>query len=76
PVVCSDACGAVPLFVTPGNNGYVFEAGDVGSLERNMLKVINSTDDDLRAMSARSHEHGQRISPELAAASFMSILEK
>jgi len=76
PIICSDACGAAPLFVVPGDNGYLFQAGDVGSLERSMLKVINSSDEDLRAMSTRSHEYGQRITPELTAASFMSILEK
>jgi glycosyltransferase involved in cell wall biosynthesis len=75
PIVCSDACGAAPLFVVPGDNGYVFQSEDVGSLERSLLKVINSSDEILRRMSARSHEYGQRITPELTAASFMSILE-
>lgn len=76
PIICSDACGAAPLFVVAGDNGYVCQAGDVESLERSMMNVIKSSDDDLRAMSTRSHEYGQRITPEMTAASFMSILVK
>jgi glycosyltransferase involved in cell wall biosynthesis len=76
PIICSDACGAAPLFVVPGANGYTFPAGNVAGLERQMLKMIEATDEELGAMSGRSHEYGQRITPELTAASFMSMLEK
>jgi glycosyltransferase involved in cell wall biosynthesis len=75
PIVCSDACGAAPLFVVPGYNGYICEGADVESLARSMLKIVRSSDDELAMMAARSHECGQRITPELTAASFMSILQ-
>lgn len=74
PIICSDVCGAAPLFVTPGYNGYIFRKRSVSSLEQKMLKIINATDDELLSMSANSHKAGQKITPEIAAASFMSVL--
>lgn len=76
PIICSDACGAAPMFVVPGNNGYICEAGSVASLERGLLRIINTNDDELRTMSARSHEYGQRITPAMTAASFLSIVRR
>jgi glycosyltransferase involved in cell wall biosynthesis len=74
PIICSDVCGAAPVFVTPGYNGYIFESQNIIDLQQMMLKIINSTDDKLIAFSENSHKLGQRITPEIAAASFMSIL--
>ena len=76
PIICSDICGAVPLFVTSGYNGYVFKSGNVNDLESQMEKIINSTDDELNAMSVKSHLMGQRITPEFVASSFISVLNK
>jgi len=75
-IICSDVCGAAPMFVTPGANGYIFRAGDLDSLQRSMLNIINSSDETLQDFSTRSHEYGQHITPDLTAASFMSILER
>lgn len=75
PIICSEACGAAPMFVVPGYNGYVCKTGSVDSLARAMRKIIRASDDALLAMAMRSHEYGQRITPEMTAASFMSILQ-
>lgn len=74
PTICSDSCGAAPVFITNGYNGNTFISGDVVDLERKMIKIINTSDEDLVVMSERSNIIGQKISPELAAASFMSIV--
>lgn len=74
PIVCSDICGAAPMFVISKYNGYTFKAGSVDDLKMKMLKIINSHDDELILMSTNSHKVSQRITPEISAASFMSIL--
>ncbi len=75
PIICSDVCGAAPLFVTPKYNGFTFKTCNVKDLEHKLLKIINSSDDELIWMSENSHRTGQKITPEISAASFMSILE-
>jgi len=74
PIICSDICGAVPVFISPGYNGYTFKSLDIQDLEQKMLKIINSSDDELIELSENSHKLGQKITPEIAAASFMSVL--
>jgi glycosyltransferase involved in cell wall biosynthesis len=74
PIICSDICGAAPVFVTKSYNGYTFESENIEDLEFQMLRVINSTDESLIEMSRKSHFVGQKINPELSAASFISIL--
>ena len=75
PIICSDACGAAPVFVTPGFNGYIFKSKEINDLANKMLRIVNSSDQELAAMSANSHLNGQKITPEMSAASFVSILD-
>lgn len=74
PIICSDVCGAAPVFVTPKYNGFIFNSNVVYSLENKMRKIINSSDQELNIMSKNSHEIGQRITPEIVAASLLSVL--
>jgi glycosyltransferase involved in cell wall biosynthesis len=74
PIICSDVCGAAPVFVTPKVNGYVFRSDDVNALENKMMKIINSSDQELIVMSENAHQSGQKITPETSAANFLSIL--
>lgn len=74
PIICSDACGAAPVFLTSGYNGFIFKSENVKDLEQKMMQIINSSDDELLQMSENSHTLGQKITPEIAAASFMSVL--
>jgi glycosyltransferase involved in cell wall biosynthesis len=74
PIICSDICGAAPVFVTPGYNGFTFKSGNEQDLAQKMLRIINSSDDELFLMSENSHKIGQKITPEITAASFMSVL--
>ncbi len=76
PLICSDICGAAPLFVTPDYNGLIFKADDINDLKRMMIKIINSTDSSLMQMAENSHNLGQKITPEIVAASFVSVLKK
>lgn len=75
PVICSDICGASPVFITNGLNGNTFKSGDIIDLEKQILKIINMSDLSLINMSKISNQLGQKISPEITAASFISILK-
>lgn len=75
PIICSDVCGAAPFFVTSGFNGYIFKSENENELMKKMLKIINSSNEELILMSENSHKLGQKITPEITAASFMSVLE-
>ena len=74
PMICSDTCGAAPVFLVPAYNGFVFKTLDVDDLMDKILKIIKLEDNELVAMSNNSHKLGQRITPEISASSFMSIL--
>ena len=75
PVICTNVCGAAPVFVTSGYNGYVMNSNDIQDLEKKMLAIINSSDDQLVLMGERSHNLGQKINPAITAASFISVLK-
>lgn len=74
PIVVSNVCGALPLFVVHNYNGFVFSSLSVQGLADQMIKIIQLSENELTIMSNRSHELGQRITPEIAAASFLSVL--
>lgn len=74
PIICSDVCGAAPIFVVKSYNGYTFKPDDVEGLEKQMLKIINANDSELESISKKSHIMGQKITPKITAASFMSII--
>jgi len=74
PIICSDVCGAAPMFVIPNYNGFVCKYSDVTELSKRMLNIINMPDEALLKMAQNSHRLGQRITPEISAASFVSLL--
>lgn len=75
PIICSDACGASDSFVEKGFNGYTFKTGDVGDLREKLLSIMNCDEKKLIRMSYNSKKLAQRITPEISAASFLSILD-
>ncbi len=75
PIICSDACGAAPVFVVSGYNGYTFPTTKVHLLQEAIQKIINTSDEDLVLLSNRSHQLGQRIDPETTAANSLSVLK-
>lgn len=74
PLLCSNVCGANQTFLINGTNGYSFESENVDSLARRMIRIIESSDKELLAMSESSHRLAQRITPSTAAANLISIL--
>lgn len=74
PIICSEVCGAAPVFVIPSFNGYTFTSNDINDLINKMREIINSSDQKLNLMSQNSHIMGQKINPEIVAASLLSVL--
>jgi len=74
PIICSNVCGAAPVFLIRNYNGFSFKTGSIDDLADQMLKIINMTDLQLLSMSYHSHVIGQKITPQIAASSFVSIL--
>lgn len=72
PVIASVQAGAAATFLIDGYNGLLVKGGDVESLARALHAMASSSDDERAAMGRASRILSQRISPEIAAASFLS----
>ena len=74
PIICSDVCGAAAIFLTNKYNGYTFRSESIEDLKNKMVNIINSTNYELVKMAEKSHLMGQKITPEMSAFNFLSIL--
>lgn len=68
PLLLSDAVGAGERFLEVSANGYAHHAGDKADLQRSLLRIIGSTDEELMRMGDHSAALGASWSPELWAA--------
>ncbi len=74
PLILSSACGAATEFLISGYNGFPFKKNDMQSLRDAMMEISSLPVEDLELFSLRSHQLGQRIIPEHAAYSLLSVL--
>lgn len=74
PLILSSACGAATEFLISGYNGFLFKKNDMQSLRDAMVKITSLPMEGLELFSLRSHLLGQRITPEHAAYSLLSVL--
>jgi glycosyltransferase involved in cell wall biosynthesis len=74
PMICSDVCGANSLFLINNYNGFVFKNNSKFDLYNKMLNFINLPNKEKQLMSSNSIKLSNRITPEISAASFISIL--
>jgi glycosyltransferase involved in cell wall biosynthesis len=74
PLVCSSNVGAVNQFVKEGENGFVFSAGDAKNIKAALLKVINTSDENLVQMGETSAVLGKTISPQSWAACLAGMI--
>ena len=72
PMINSKVCGANSMFLIEGFNGFSFEASSKEDLKLK-IKIICSSDLELNEMSINSNLLGNRITPEISAASLMYI---
>jgi len=74
PLILSSGVGNKSTFLIDGFNGYSFKSSSVRGLALVMKKISSLTDAELTKMGERSYLLSKRVSPEMTAASLMSIL--
>jgi len=76
PIIAADCVGATDAFLVDGYNGRLFSTSDKNSLKAALNKLFTTSDDELNRQSMRSNELSNTITPEMAAYSLMSVLNK
>jgi len=74
PIICSDACGANSMFLINNYNGFVFKSNSTVDLTNKILNFINLSNTEMEELSSNSSHLANRITPEISAASFISVL--
>ena len=74
PVVCSNSVGAAGRFVEDNVTGYLHNPADKGSLKVALKKMMSHSNDELRTMSAKSHELALSLTPEVWAQTLLQLL--
>jgi glycosyltransferase involved in cell wall biosynthesis len=65
PLILSDQVGAAEVFLQNGVNGFMFQAGDTGSLTSCMQKMTDLNDAQITEFAERSAELGMKITPSI-----------
>ncbi len=71
PVISSHIAGAAADLVINGENGYIYEKGNIKELAEAIKKVLNS---DTKSMGIKSHEIIQNFSPLRCASGFLDAI--
>ncbi|MFN0201521.1 MAG: glycosyltransferase family 4 protein [Bacteroidia bacterium] len=74
PLLVSEGVASGTAFVRDGYNGYVFRPNDKKSLKEALLKIMQSSDNQLIEMGERSVELSRQITPEIWASTILSTL--
>jgi glycosyltransferase involved in cell wall biosynthesis len=74
PLILSSGVGNKSTFLIDGFNGFSFRSSSVRDLALMMQKISALSDAQLIEMSEKSYVLSKRVSPEMSAASLMSIL--
>ena len=75
PLILSENVGSHPVFLIDGYNGYLFKNNSADNLAEKMYLISQKNDAELAMMGARSHRLGLSITPQMTAASLMSVLQ-
>jgi glycosyltransferase involved in cell wall biosynthesis len=76
PLILSERVGARPQFLIDGANGYTFYQDSAEDLAHKMSLISKQSKEKLDAMGMLSARLAAHITPEIAAASFMSVVSK
>jgi glycosyltransferase involved in cell wall biosynthesis len=76
PLILSDVVGASTAFLLPGWNGFLFQSDNPEGLASAMKKIIASSDSLLMSMGHNSHHLSRRITPNISAASLLSVMDR
>tara|TARA_A200000113_G_scaffold225927_1_gene248786 strand:+ start:3536 stop:4591 length:1056 start_codon:yes stop_codon:yes gene_type:complete len=73
PLLLSDAVGASDTFLIDSMNGYSFQNRNAMSLRSKMIRIIDTSDQELYKMSEVSNHLSKRITPETSANNLLSL---
>ena len=76
PLLLSNKVGALQQFLIDGLNGYSFEAGSVEGIAKTLQQLANHSEAQLLAMGRASRQLAGALSPDIATASFVSVLNR
>jgi glycosyltransferase involved in cell wall biosynthesis len=76
PLILSECVGARPQFLIDEANGYTFYENSAEELAHKMYQMSNQSPEALKAMGQLSAKLAEHITPEIAAASLMSVVRK
>jgi glycosyltransferase involved in cell wall biosynthesis len=74
PIICSNEVGAKTAFVEHNMNGYVYKAGDISELKKQLKKIMGLNDIELLQMGEKSVEKAQKITPEIWSATLINLI--
>ncbi len=74
PLLLSEQVGASSALLSSGYNGFCFKEKSVSDLKSAMLKIVNSTDDQLRKMGVNSKELATHITPDKWTESLLNVV--
>ncbi len=76
PLLCSNKVGAASLFVKEGENGFIFEAGNVSDLKSLLKKIVNLSKQELIKMGEESNKMAQKLTVEKWTDTLMKLLDR
>jgi glycosyltransferase involved in cell wall biosynthesis len=76
PLILSEHVGARPQFLIDGANGYTFYKDSAEDLAHKMSLISMQSDEQLASMGMLSARLAAHITPDIAAASLMSVVSK
>jgi glycosyltransferase involved in cell wall biosynthesis len=76
PLILSERVGARPQFLIDGANGYTFYQDSAEDLAYKMSLISTQSDEKLASMGKLSAQLAEHITPDIAAASLMSVVTK
>jgi glycosyltransferase involved in cell wall biosynthesis len=76
PLLLSKQVGARQQFLVEGLNGYSFKDDAVDDLAEQLFKLASLPQARLLEMGRASHQLASALSPEIATASFVSVLNR
>ncbi|TND02407.1 MAG: glycosyl transferase family 1 [Bacteroidetes bacterium] len=74
PLLCSNNVGAVSQFVREGENGFIFSAGNTGSIKKVLRKIISCSDEELNRMGKQSAAKALEITPQTWAGTLLGMI--
>jgi glycosyltransferase involved in cell wall biosynthesis len=76
PLILSESVGAKPQFLIDGANGYTFYKDSAEDLAHKMSLISEQSDEQLASMGTLSARLAKHITPDIVAASLMSVVSK